>query len=105
MTATTPDTEPRKPIRMGEIALAMATRPHAEPTSSVRINRSVTNGRWGIEVDVTMHDAAAAYAKAVELARLAESEFPYIETPPSVGPTTKAKTDAKGKGPSNKVPF
>lgn len=52
-----------------------------------------------------MHDAAAAYAKAVELARLAESEFPYIETPPSVGPTTKAKTDAKGKGPSNKVPF
>jgi hypothetical protein len=96
---STTETEKRKPIRMGEIALAMATRPHAEPTTDVEVNRSTTNGRWGFKVSVSARDADEAYAKAKELALQAEKDFPYIETPKGVGPTTKTK------GPSNKVPF
>jgi hypothetical protein len=94
-----PETEKRKPIRMGEIALAQATRPHAEPTTDVEVNRSTTNGRWGFKVSVSARDADEAYEKAKELALRAEQDFPYIETPKTLGPTTK------GRGPSNKVPF
>ena len=75
----TEEPEKRKPIRMGEVALAMATRPHAEPTTDIEVNRSTTNGRWGFKVSVTLHDADAAYAKAKELAERAAADFPYVE--------------------------
>lgn len=87
---------------MGEVALAMASRPHAEPTHKVKLNRSTANGRWGIEIEVASRDLDEAYAAAVEKARALAQEFPYIETPPGVGPTTKAKKKAE---PSNEVPF
>ena len=62
---------------MGEVALAMASRPHAEPTHKVKLNRSTANGRWGIEVEVASRDLDEAYAEAVAKARLLEQEFPY----------------------------
>lgn len=75
MTATTPEKRPS--VRMGEVALAMASRPHAEPTHKVKLNRSTANGRWGIEVEVASRDLDEAYAEAVAKARLLEQEFPY----------------------------
>src|SRR5690349_6737568 len=99
MTETIPE-PPRKPIRMGEIALAMATRPHAEPTTDVEITRSTTNGRFGFKVSVSARDADTAYEKAKELVERAEADFPYIELPKTLGPTTKSKP-----APSNQVPF
>ena len=58
------------------LLLAQATRPHAEPTSDVEIARNA-KGDWQLKAAVTMHDPDAAFAKAVELARLFESEFPF----------------------------
>ncbi len=79
MTTTEIETEKRKPIRMGEVAMAMATRPHAEPTSDVEVNRSTTNGRWGFKVSVTARDPDEAYRKACELAESLAQKFPYID--------------------------
>ena len=76
------DQEPRRLTpteRLHEVTMAAMQRPHAEPTTSVKLNRSVTNGQWGIEIDVTKRDHEEAFAVAVELARRAESEFPYIK--------------------------
>ena len=60
------------------LLLAQATRPHAEPTSDVEIARNA-KGDWQCKVAVTMHDPDAAYAKAVELARKFDTEFPFGE--------------------------
>ena len=58
------------------LLLAQATRPHAEPTSDVEVTRNA-KGDWQGKVSVTMRDPDEAFAKAVELARRFESEFPF----------------------------
>ncbi len=58
------------------LLLAQATRPHAEPTSDAEIARNA-KGDWQGKFSVTAHDPDAAYAKAVELARRFDTEFPF----------------------------
>ncbi len=62
------------------LLLAQATRPHAEPTSDVEVTRNA-KGDWQFKVAVTMRDADAAFAKAVELAAKAELRFPFVHEP------------------------
>ena len=61
------------------LLLAQATRPHAEPTSDVEINRSTTNGRYGFKVSVTAREAHEAKLIACEIVDELERRYPYQE--------------------------
>ena len=87
--------EKRAQEREHELALAAVTRPRAEPTTDVEVNRSVTNGRFGFKVAVTLPDPDEAYRKASELAEALAQRFPLDDTEKKLAQSVVTIEDAK----------
>ena len=93
--------EPPRRLRAADVIdnqaallMAQATRPHAEPTSDVEINRSTTNGRYGFKVSVTAREAHEAKLIAMEIVSELEKAYPYEE---NLTDKLKASVEAERK--------